>query len=162
MKVMIVHASRFGHTRALACALARVLRAYNLPVACAPARYIDVVDLIGFDTLVLATDTRGGRAAKSLRTLVMSIPAQRLQSMRLAIIGTQTLRGLDHDEPSGAHDLLKLLAERDIQLALSPLVFTLEGIAAYLPNHQLGPVEQRQIEKFADRLSEVRELMVGV
>lgn len=156
MKAMIVFASRFGHTRTIAKTIARELARRNVTVACVPVASVKEVDLIGFDMMVVGTDTRAGRASPLVRHLCDTISFRRLSTLTVAVFGTQTAASYARHESSGADDLIAHLADRGCTPVVAPLVVRLEKLQAYLPWRRIDSTLRQRIAAFADELCVVQ------
>ena len=154
MKALLTYASWFGHTQAIAKALARELANYGVAVISAPVSAITVDDVADMDLLVLGTYSHAGHANGRLLRLCDEIPRQRLDQMAVAVFGTQNVAALEADEPGGVDDLVAHLEARGFDIVLPPLRIGLPGAAAFLSQQAIKEVEHSLIQAFARDLLE--------
>jgi flavorubredoxin len=154
MKALLTYASWFGHTQAIAKALARELANYGVAVICAPASAITVDDVADMDLLVLGTYSHAGHANGRLLRLCDAIPRQRLDDMAVAVFGTQNATALEAEEPGSVDDLVGHLEAHGYDIVLPPLRIGLPGAAALLPQQAVKEVEHSLIRAFARDLLE--------
>ena len=154
MRVLIAHASWFGHNRTIAKALARELERQGATVICAPASRIKVEEVVGLDLLVLGTYTHAGHANRRLLQLCDAIPRRRLERIAVGVFGTQVAELLQANQPGGVDDLVGHLEARDFEVIIPPLRIGLRGAATVLPWKGIGARERGQIQAFARDLLE--------
>ncbi len=148
MRVLIVYASWFGHNREVARIIADRLSPYASHVICAPVTSVTASDTIGCDLLVLGSFTHAHHASWRLRHLAETIPERRLKRMAIAVFGTQTV----DERPSSIDDLVSVLAERGVRLAVPPLRVILPA-PDFVPWSRITPAERAKIDAFAQALA---------
>ena len=146
MKALIIYDSKYGNTKQVAEAIAGSLQDARV----VPVGEADLVELKGYDLLIVGSPTQGGRPTPAVSKFIAAIPAASLSNTRVATFDTRI-------SAAGKNALMRFFLglvgyaagriARPLKARGGKLVAPPEG---FLVKDTEGPLEAGELERAAE------------